>query len=77
MIVLHAGVLEGEFFLWGETPAEPDSLSTKGSKSTATAANWFSRRATSFFRCRANRLRDALKEIGFPFKTSKKMLLSQ
>ena len=74
MIVLHAGVLEGEFFLWGETPEEPDSLSTKGSKSTATAATGSAGVQPLLFDAGANRLRDALKEIGFQFKTSKKYI---
>ncbi len=29
MIILHATFLEGEFFLWGEMPEEPETLAAK------------------------------------------------
>jgi hypothetical protein len=29
MIILHATFLEGDFFLWGEIPEEPETLAAK------------------------------------------------
>lgn len=71
MIVLHAGILEGQFFLWGETPVEQEpSLKTKvRRKDDPGAASSFSKPLP----CDAgtDRLADALKDAGLNLKVSK------
>lgn len=72
MIVLHAGILEGQFFLWGEIPPEDQALLTKGRKRKGD-----SRTASSFLKhlpysAEEEKLSTVLKEAGFGFRASKR-----
>ena len=71
MIVLHAGILEGQFFLWGEIPPEDQTLLTKERKRKGD-----SRTASSFLKhlpysAEEEKLSTVLKEAGFDFRVSK------
>ena len=69
MIVLHTGVVEGQFFLWGEIPAEQKaSLNKKGRRKGATSS--FSKPLP--YDAGAEKLSAALKEAGLSLKASKR-----
>jgi SNF2 family DNA or RNA helicase len=72
MIVLHAGVLEGQFFLWGETPVEQKPPLDKKSrrKDDSGSASSFSKPLP--YNAGTEKLSAALKEAGLSFKESKK-----
>jgi len=65
MIVLHAGFLEGEFLLWGETPAVSETLSVKRRKDKSERLP---------YDAGEERLSAVFREIGFNFKSSKKSI---
>jgi SNF2 family DNA or RNA helicase len=76
MIILHATFLEGEFFLWGETPQEPE---TQAAKKTKNKSNLQASRADlNLLRYDAGvgKLSSVLQEIGFDFKVIKKSIHS-
>ncbi len=72
MIVLHAGVLENTFYLWGESPQPPEGLSARGRRSPKNSKN--AGRSLKFYAYDAGApgLRSALQEAGFRFRANKK-----
>jgi SNF2 family DNA or RNA helicase len=76
MIVFHGGIIEGEFVLWGETPAEPNPLSRRNSTSGSTSKTGSVDAPPFPYDAGANRLSGALKGIGFDFKIGRNALRS-
>ncbi len=74
MIVLHAGVLEGQFFLWGEIPAEQGTaVGKRGRRKNAPGApSSFSKPFP--YDAGREKLCDALKETGLSFKVNKSFI---
>ena len=72
MIIFHAGVLEGQFFLWGETPAESASRPPKSRKRTKKDGSEAVPPSLLLYDAGVERLCAALKEAGFNFIASKK-----
>jgi SNF2 family DNA or RNA helicase len=74
MIVLHAGIIDGEFLLWGETPAEPDTSVVKGRRYKSNSRKGLALPEFLRYDAGVDRLSGALKEIGFDFKITKKSI---
>jgi SNF2 family DNA or RNA helicase len=72
MIVLHAGLLENTFYLWGETPPEPESLTIRGRRPPKNLKG--PERSPKFYPYDAGvtGLRSALQDGGFRFKADKR-----
>ncbi len=72
MIILHGGVLKGNFFLWGEIPKDPDAQTAlrprRKRESGATASN----PQPLCYDAGTEKLSVILKETGFGFKINKK-----
>jgi hypothetical protein len=71
MIALHAGIIDGEFLLWGETPAEVDTPKPKKSKYKGSLRTGLPLPKSLPYDAGVKRLSTALKQIGFHFKISK------
>jgi hypothetical protein len=72
MIVLHAGILAGEFFLWGEMPLEHEA-GVKGKGTRKGGSKAASRTVETFpYDAGIERLSDALREGGFDLPVKKK-----
>jgi SNF2 family DNA or RNA helicase len=74
MIVLHAGFMEGEFLLWGETPAVSSTLTVIRPGHKSDSQRSFAIPERSPYDAGEERLFAVLKEIGFDFKISKKSI---
>lgn len=72
MIILHAGVLEGQFFLWGEIPAERKASLNKEGRRKGDPASTSSSSKPLPYDAGAKKLFAALKEGGLEFKVSKR-----
>ncbi len=74
MIVLHAEFLNGEFLLWGETPAEPNTSTVKRHRYEGHSRKGLTSPEPLCYDAGADRLSGVPKEIGFDFKISKKSI---
>ncbi len=74
MIALHAGIIDGEFLLWGETPAEVDTPKPKKSKYKGSLRTGLTLPKSLPYDAGVERLSTALKEIGFDSRISKKSI---
>jgi SNF2 family DNA or RNA helicase len=71
MIIIHAAIVEGKFFLWGETPEELDPQAIKGPKGKSHSRDDRSFPKPLCYNAGIEELSDALREIDFDFKISK------
>ena len=74
MIALHAGIIDGEFLLWGETPAEVDTPKPKKSKYKGSLRTGLTLAKSLPYDAGVERLSTALKEIGFDSRISKQSI---
>ena len=74
MIVLHAGVFENNFLLWGETPEKTGTLAVKKSIGKAHSRAGSATAQPFPYDASAETLSTVLKEIGFDFKVTKKSI---
>ena len=74
MIVLHAGVFENNFLLWGETPEKTGTLAVKKSIGKAHSRAGSAIAQPFPYDASAETLSTVLKEIGFDFKVTKKSI---
>jgi SNF2 family DNA or RNA helicase len=74
MIVLHAGILEGEFFLWGETPAEQKFPSGKKSRGKGDSGSASSPLAPLPYDAGTKRLSNAFEEAGLNLEAKKSLI---
>lgn len=72
MIVLHAGVLEGQFFLWGEIPLEQKAPLDKKARRKDAHGSTSSFSKPLPYDAGAEKLSAALKEAGLGLKVSKR-----
>jgi SNF2 family DNA or RNA helicase len=71
MIILHAGIVEGKFFLWGEAPEELDSLVIEGPRGKNHSRNVRPFPKPLRYNAGIERLSAALRAIAFDLKFSK------
>ena len=76
MIILNATFLEGEFFLWGEMPEEPETLAVKRPRNKSNLRGNPADPKPLRYDAGIEKLSSGLKEIGFDFKPIKKFIRS-
>lgn len=74
MIVLHAGIVEGQFFLWGETPAEQKPSLEKKSRRKAAPGSPSSFSKPLPYDAGAKRLSNAFEEAGLNLEAKKSFI---
>ena len=72
MIILHGGVIDGQFFLWGEVPAETETSAKKGRSRKGGLKTSSATPEPSPYGAGAGRLSVALKEAGLGFTVNRK-----
>jgi len=76
MIILHATFIEGEFFLWGEIPEEPETLAAKRPRNKSNLRGKLANPKPLRYDAGVEKLSSVLKEISFDFKVIKKFIRS-
>jgi SNF2 family DNA or RNA helicase len=76
MIILHAAFLEGELFLWGEMPEEPETPVVKKTRNKSKLHADRADLKLLRYDAGVGKLSSVLQEIGFDFKVIKKSIQS-